>query len=145
MVGFSKTVNLLGPPHASEELPEHPMLQSPDGVVVEPPWNELPQTAGWTLVRLKSNYHSNCGCGRETYSILASTPIRLFRICYCCNTRCRIHLSSSSHRNSSRPLERARLPCHCYEMSALCRCGRNGHSGVRTCSNPDTTNQWGDC
>ena len=34
MVGFEKTVNLLEPPHASVELPEHPMLQSPTGAVV---------------------------------------------------------------------------------------------------------------
>ena len=30
-------VNLLGPPHASVELPEHPILQSPSGALMEPP------------------------------------------------------------------------------------------------------------
>ena len=41
-------VNLLLPPHASVELPEHAILQSPCGAAIEPLLIELPQTADST-------------------------------------------------------------------------------------------------
>ncbi len=41
-------VNLLLPPHASVEFPEHAILQSPCGAAIEPLLIELPQSADFT-------------------------------------------------------------------------------------------------